>query len=117
MTETDLANSILIELGKRPEVFIWKHPTGVARAYSSQHIITYGLIGSPDLIGAVGLTIQPEHIGRRLPISIGIEVKLPRGVQSADQVRFQKAWERRVSGLYTISRSVKDAVAFIDSIL
>lgn len=95
MTESDIKRTILLRLGARPDCLVWNHPTGVA-TLSTGHVIRYGLVGSPDIIGVCA--------GR----AIGVEVKAARGRQSDQQKRFQAAWEAR-GGLYILAKSADEA--------
>ena len=110
-TEAQIKSDILATLGALPHVFVWNHPTGVARTLTPPYsVIRFGLNGSPDIIGAVAYTITQADVGRTVGLAIGIEVKTTTGRQRDDQKRFQAAWERRSHGLYILARSTTDAL-------
>jgi hypothetical protein len=116
MRESDVVAEILTALGADPKCLIWKNPTGVARALSNNQVVRYGLPGSPDIIGALAVTIRPEHVGQTWGRAIGIEVKTDRGQQEELQKRFEAAWTQRVNGLYVIARSAADARSLIEAV-
>lgn len=60
-----------------------------------------GMKGVPDILGCID--------GR----FIGVEVKTPRGKQSADQVLFQRRLESK-GGIYILARSVDDIMCLVD---
>ena len=51
----------------------------------------------------------PDEWGFRISEVIAIEIKSPKGKQSPDQVRWQKAWER-VGGKYVLARTIDEAL-------
>jgi hypothetical protein len=86
----------LIEFGSSPYLFLWKNNTGTARAFDSNRVISFGLPGSPDIIGIT-------NDGR----FIGIECKTGKAVQSPQQKKFQAAIEK-FNGIYILVRSVDE---------
>jgi hypothetical protein len=56
------------------------------------------MAGVSDILG-----VMPDGTGRML----AVEVKASRGVQSPDQILFQKRLER-LGGIYILARSVED---------
>ena len=110
-TEAQIKSDILATLGALPHVFVWNHPTGVARTLTPPYsVIRFGLNGSPDIVGAVAYTITAADVGRTVGLALGIEVKTPTGRQRDDQKRFQAAWERRAAGIYILARSIDDVL-------
>ena len=110
-SEGHIKSDILATLGALPHVFVWNHPTGVARTLTPPYsVIRFGLNGSPDIIGAVAYTITAADVGRTVGLALGIEVKTATGRQRDDQKRFQAAWTRRAHGLYILARSTSDAL-------
>ena len=89
-----LVANILLELGSRKDLMIWKNSTGVAVA-DGRHV-RYGLKGSPDIIGVI-----------EGGIFLGIEVKTGSATQSPHQKKFQKRFEQ-LGGLYIVARSTED---------
>ena len=97
MSEAKLLEEIRLELGKLPNVVIWRNSTGVAEIQGRK--IRYGLcVGSPDIVG-----IAPG--GRFL----GIEVKTKSGRVTKDQRMFIEL-VRWMGGFAGVARSVQDAV-------
>lgn len=80
-------------------VVVWNHPTG----YAKLERVTYGLVGSSDLIGLLP--------GGRF---LAIEVKTATGTQSKEQRNFQQMIER-LGGLYILARSGAEARAAIEA--
>lgn len=102
MTEQALQQAILIALGSRPDLRIWRVNAG----------------GSPGLRGGWVKGAPPGHPdltgilrGGRW---FGIEVKTEDGKQSEQQKRFE-AMATGLDGLYAVVRSVEEAVATVDS--
>lgn len=102
MTEASLQRAILLEIGSRPDVRIWRANAGralVPTADGGLRPIQVNLPGCPDLIGWVTLA------GRA--VFLGIEVKAPRGRLRPAQEAFRDALTRS-GGLYIVARSVED---------
>lgn len=95
--ERDIKRDILDWLHRQPEIMAWNSPTGVTRIPGTRRTIAYGSPGSADIIGLIAPT------GRFL----AVEVKGPRGVQSAVQVAWQRAVQT-LGGIYILARSVSD---------
>jgi len=70
---------------------IWRNNTGKGLSLDGKRVITFGLKGSPDIIGVLR--------GGRF---VGIEVKKPGGRQSDRQKKFQKMLEA-FGGLYILA--------------
>ncbi|WP_265499592.1 VRR-NUC domain-containing protein [Paracoccus beibuensis] len=105
MKERTIQNKILIALSKEyaGRSIWWTNDTGVAKSMDGKRTISFGLKGSPDILGCLG--------GR----FIGIEVKTESGKQREAQAKFQKAFER-AGGVYIIARSVEDALSAVRTI-
>lgn len=101
MAERDIQNEILMHVGSRKDVRLWRQNAGVARSMESNNVIRMGVAGCADLTGIVTIS----GIGVRLEI----EVKTQKGRQSDQQVRFEKMVQDR-GGIYILARSVDDAV-------
>ena len=96
---TALVNSILLALGRRPDVLIWKSQNGVFRAMEDhRRIVKTGVNGQSD----ISAIVAPR--GR----FVSIEVKTGKGVQSSAQKAWQKAVKDR-GGIYCLARCVMDA--------
>ncbi len=98
--EAEIKAAVLVALSRIVGVMVWNNPTGVCRALSSDHVITYGLKGSADIIGCAW--------GR----AIAIETKRHKRYQSDQQKRVQAAWEK-AGGFYLVARDAEEAVAEI----
>jgi hypothetical protein len=101
MAERDIQNEILISLGSRKDVRLWRQNAGVARSMESNNVIRMGVAGCADLTGIVTIS----GIGIRLEV----EVKTQKGRQSDQQIRFEKMVRDR-GGIYILARSVDDAI-------
>jgi hypothetical protein len=104
VTEHQIQQHILLTLGARPGLRIWRNNTG---AVKDQHgrLIRFGLVGSADILGV----LAPS--GR----FVAIEVKTDVGRQSEAQRNFQRMIEDH-GGVYILARSVDDAVRGIDGL-
>lgn len=69
--------------------------------------------GSPDLVGLRTITIGPEHIGARMAVFVGVEVKSETGRQTVEQRQFLAMLAKR-GALAGIARSVDEAIDIIE---
>jgi hypothetical protein len=104
MSEQIIQQNIMLALGRRTDLRIWRQNTGTARSHDGKRVIKFGVVGGADISGLL-------RGGRRLEI----EVKAPGGVQSEDQKRFQQMIER-FGGVYLLVYSVEQAVTAIDGL-
>lgn len=105
MREVEIQQAILLALGARTDLRVWRNNVGVAVGANGRPI-RFGVPGSADICGL----LAPS--GRFL----GIEVKAPGGRLRPDQ----EAWGamvQRFGGLYVVARSVEDAVRAVDAAL
>ena len=79
----DKPGAILLRIGARPDVRIWRQNSGSAQI--GNRYVHFGVKGCADISGLV----MPH--GRRLEI----EVKSPTGRQRREQVNFQRMIEKR----------------------
>lgn len=105
MAERDIQNDILMVVGSRKDVRLWRQNAGMARSMESNNVIRMGVAGCADLTGIVTIS----GIGIRLEI----EVKTQKGRQSDQQIRFEKMVQDR-GGIYILARSVDDAVSQLE---
>jgi hypothetical protein len=105
MREQEIMNQIMLEVGRRPDVRLWRQNSGVARGLQSDTVIRMGVPGCGDLTGIVTIS----GIGIRLEI----EVKTEKGRQSEQQIKFGKMVADR-GGIYILARSVADAVSQLE---
>ena len=94
MTEKQIQNSIIRELGTKPWLRIWRANVGVARI--NRRVVRFGIPGQADLTGIL-------YDGRK----IEIEIKSATGRQTQDQKNFQAIIER-FNGIYILARSIND---------
>ena len=107
MSETDITRAIMLGTS-HGEQRLWRNNVGVLQDSRGNHV-RYGLaVGSPDLIGLQCVTIGPEHVGRRLAVFVGIEVKDERGKLSESQSLFLDML-RSLHAYHGVARSVDDA--------
>lgn len=93
-SEADIMHAILLTVGSRPDVRLWRNNVGAA--HITNRWMRFGLKGSSDLLGLL-------RGGRFL----AIEVKSATGKQSPAQRAFQKTITR-FGGLYVLARSIDD---------
>jgi hypothetical protein len=109
-TEKQIQSQILLALGSRPDVRLFRNHVGGVRGEDGRWH-DFGLAkGSADLIGWQSIEVTPEMVGRRLAVLVSIEVKGPGGRVRPEQ----KNWAEqvaRVGGVAVIARSVEEAKA------
>lgn len=97
-TEAELLRAILVALGARPEVRLFRNNVGLARDATGRHV-RFGLaVGASDLVGIVA-----PH-GRFL----ALEVKSPKGRVRPEQEAFLEMI-RGLGGVGRVVRSVAEA--------
>jgi len=106
MTEANILRRIrcaATRLGAR----LFRNNCGVA-IYPDGSRVRYGLVpGSSDLIGWTPVTVQPEHVGRRLAVFTAVECKGPRGRPTAQQEQFIQAVQA-AGGIACVAHSEED---------
>lgn len=106
MTESQIQARVLLTLGRRPDVRLFRNNVG---AYKDQNgtLRRFGLlVGSADLIGWVTVN------GRAIFLSV--EIKTPIGKPSPEQ----ETWlhnVRRMGGIAFIARSPEEAIAELEA--
>jgi hypothetical protein len=103
-SEHRIQHDILVALGRRPELRLWRQNTGAVKV--EDRFIRFGVKGCADILGLIAPT------GRLL----AIEVKGPHGKLSPAQEAFG-VMVRRFGGLYVVARSVEDAVTAVEAAL
>lgn len=96
MNEHELQQRILLVLGNKPGLRVWRNNSG-ALIDKRNHLVKFGLQGSADILGIQAPT------GRFL----AIEVKATNGKQTEQQQRFQRMIEAH-GGIYILARSLND---------
>lgn len=98
MKEHEIQQRILLAIGARPDLRVWRNNSGAVKNDRGQ-LIRFGCPGSADILGIMA----PD--GRFL----AIEVKSDTGRQSDQQRHFQAMVENH-GGLYILARSVDDVL-------
>jgi VRR-NUC domain. len=112
MKETPILRRILLALGARHDVRLFRNNVGVALHADGSRVV-YGLApGSSDLIGLTSITVTPEMVGRRLAVFTAIEVKTIKGRPTDEQLAFV-AMTKRMGGIAGIARSPEEAEALL----
>lgn len=70
--------------------------------------------GSPDLAGWTSITITPEHVGRKVAIFTGLEVKVPGRHATGEQLQFLQVL-RNAGGLGGVVHNVPEAIAILNA--
>ena len=96
MLERDTLRAILLRYGTDPRVWVWRNATGNL-PWGDGRRLSYGLIGSADILGAL------VGSGRM----VAIEVKSPTGRLRPEQEAFKRVFTA-AGGLYCLARSVAD---------
>jgi hypothetical protein len=101
MTESQLQDAIRLELGRDPDLALWRNNVGMAWMRNGAPV-RFG-VGGPGAADLIGL-----YAGR----FVAIEIKTPTGRLSPEQRTFQQLVERK-GGIYVVLRSVDDARAWL----
>lgn len=105
---------ILLDLGGRPGLRLFRNNCGVALHADGSRVV-YGLHpGSSDLIGITTLTITPDMVGRRVGVFTAIEAKTDVGRLKPEQRTFID-FVRAAGGIAGVARSPEDAAALVSA--
>ena len=105
--EGKIQSRIMLAVGSLPGVVVQRNTVGSYRERNGW--ITYGLgTGSPDIVGWIML----KNEGVTVPVTIGIEVKTPRGKVSKDQAQWHRAAERNGVAV-GVCRNSLDALTYV----
>lgn len=108
MSEKANQSRILLALGSRPGIRIFRNTVGVGRTPDGS-IVRFGLCpGSGDLIGWTELTVTQEMLGRKLAIFTSVEVKSDKGKLRPDQENWLKVVQA-AGGFAIVARSPEEA--------
>ncbi|MCX8511186.1 MAG: VRR-NUC domain-containing protein [Chthoniobacteraceae bacterium] len=106
MTEAQIQARVLLTLGRRPDVRIFRNNVGAYKDATGT-LRRFGLlVGSADLIGWVVVD------GRAIFLSV--EIKTPIGKPSPEQETWLRN-VRRMGGIAFIARSAEEAIAELES--
>jgi hypothetical protein len=100
MSESRIQSEILLRLGSRGDVLLWRNSVGVAVPLSGDAPQRFGQVGSPDLLGSVTV--------RGVAIALGVEVKSATGKERPEQTRWRLAHLAR-GWIVFVARSADDA--------
>ena len=101
---TALVNDLLVALGAKPTLGKWwKNNTGALPTDSGAYI-SYGLPGSPDIVGLLASGTW-----------CGIEVKTGGGVLSAQQKKF-RAMVTNYNGVYIEARDIQNTLSTLEAL-
>jgi hypothetical protein len=90
MTEAQYLKKLMVRLSEFSTVTVFRNNTGTA--YQGARLVRFGLFkGSPDVVGWTTVEIKPEHVGQRVAVFTGVEVKGVRTPVKPEQVRFLEA--------------------------
>lgn len=103
MSEHEIQQAILLALGSRRDVRVWRNNSGVA--YGKGRAVRFGVPGQADISGIL-------RGGRRLEL----EVKAPGERPTKQQTAFG-AMIQAFGGVWAVVRSVEEAVAVVDAAL
>jgi hypothetical protein len=103
MSETDITQAILLALGARPDMRVWRCNTGRLLNPRTGRWVSFGLKGCADILGIM-------RGGRFL----AIETKTPEGRLRPEQRAF-RAMVEELGGLYVLARSVDDALRGVEA--
>lgn len=113
MTETPISREILLALGSRRDVRLFRNNVGVATTRDGS-VIRFGLApGSSDLIGWRAITVTPDMVGKTIAVFTGVEVKTPKGAIRPNQLTWQSA-VRAHGGIAEILRSKSEINSVIN---
>lgn len=104
-TEARIQSEILLRLGSRPDVVLWRNSVGVAVPMSGDSPQRYGQVGSPDLLGSVTV--------RGVAVALGVEVKTATGRVRPEQERWIAGHLAR-GWIVFVARSADEAHAMLE---
>lgn len=108
MSETAILQNIRLDLGREPNLRLFRNNVGVLRDEHGRPV-RFGLHpGSGDLIGFRTVIITPEMVGQMLAIFTSIEVKTQSGQPRPDQILWADA-VRAAGGLAGVARNPEQA--------
>jgi len=112
----EASNPALLAVGLRPDVLVWRQQSGVFRSFTDpKRIVTVGHKGLSDAGMIVAVTITPGMVGKTVGVAVQPEFKTQRGRQSADQINWQNAVEKR-GGIYRLVRSADDMTQLVEDV-
>lgn len=104
-TEARIQSEILLRLGSRDDVVLWRNSVGVAVPMSGDAPQRYGQVGSPDLMGSVTV--------RGVAVALAVEVKSGTGRVRPEQERWIKGHLAR-GWIVFVARSADEAERLLE---
>lgn len=104
-----IQNEILLALGSRPDVRIWRQNSGVFLSADATRHIRGAPAGTADLGGVLRIDTPSGPLG----VALQVEVKSATGRQTREQRAFQRMIES-MGGVYIVARSGPDAVRQVE---
>lgn len=113
---THTQNPILLAIGARDDVIVWRQQSGMFRQLTPPHTpIRVGQVGQSDLGGIVAVTITPEMVGKTIGVAVQMELKTETGRPTREQLGWGRAVQQR-GGVFRVVRSVPEAEELIRDI-
>lgn len=109
-SESEILAAILLDLGSRPGVRLFRNSTGVAKD-NKGHTFRFGLVrGGADLVGWQTTMQYDDRLGEVPGVArfVALEVKTPTGRVTDEQQAFLSAVSA-AGGIAAVVRSVEDA--------
>ena len=113
--ETIIQNRCFLEVGRDPDVMIWRQQVGAYRMLNRDAIVHVGDPGMSDSMMVVAVTITPEMVGRTVGMAVAAEFKTATGRQSPDQKTWQANFQRR-GGVYRLVRSPAEMAKLVEDV-
>ena len=109
MSEANLMRQIQIGIAKNGAK-TFRNNVGLFDTLDGRKIRTGLCVGSSDLIGWKKIIITPQMVGKQLAVFVAVEVKMPEGESTKEQVNFIEAVTAD-GGIAFVARSVEEAIA------
>jgi hypothetical protein len=107
MRESEIQAAIMVALGARADIRLWRQNVGVARPLSNPgSVVRYGVPGQSDIGGVY------THNG--IGVVLQIEVKAARGRVAPEQIKWLAMIER-MGGIAVVARSVDDVLDALEA--
>ena len=113
MSESNIMRRILLALGGRKDVRLFRNNVGVA-VFPDGSRVAYGLApGSSDIIGWKCVEVTRDMVGQHVAVFTAIEVKGPKGRVSDQQKQFIEA-VRKFGGIAGVANSPEEALELLN---
>lgn len=110
MTEANVQAQILIDIGKYPNIRLFRNNVGMLQDATGRPV-KYGVCnpGGSDLLGWTTKTITPEMVGQQVAVFTAIEVKNDKGRVTEAQLNFISR-VKQAGGIATIARDSETVI-------